>query len=267
MNLAKLLLTLLTITSLISMCGCIGGDNTTPSTTNTITHSTNTNEGAPPTHTTQASATSSQSDNPYYKAPPAWAVKYIPKEDKTEIHWCVTKINKIDWDMGLPMVMIGTPVAWSDYEAYSRYGSGIVPEGTTMIGNNTMIVANFLRGNNISWYKLPDEDKQWILNECIKVSKECYNWEVENIKGKEVLYGTSNYGITEDGKDIYIELIKNGYIYIPSILIKSYYDENGGIYYHNKDLKEKIDAQNYAKEHKLGVWSIDLSRLEVVEKY
>ncbi|EHP89660.1 thermonuclease family protein [Methanotorris formicicus] len=226
---------------------------------------------------------------------PFWAKEYLPK-----YHGYNYSIWKV-LDVKSPQTYQVEPIGGNDefYEKGKEYmnlkekakecGKDMPPYrldvfiGIIPLYNTTDAFAYFLRCNDINTYEIfLNESKKSkfykLYNESyLKIADVAYEWERDELIGRKLVYirywmdfkSCSNESepitlaslcIYDGGKDLTYELLKRGYAYLrPEVLEicnETQYPET------HEYLKKYVEAQEYAKEHKLGVWSIDLSELK-----
>ena len=240
MSIIRLLLTLITITSMISFSGCINEDNTT----NTITKSNEnpTNTGVINQNTHKTVSTNPDDYKSWIPGNPKIIQVGIVKEIDDEGRLVFT--NK---SMSVPIDIIdndkdGTGL-WSF--AHDEYN------GTPEVYYNKT--------------KYKKQYEQWH-----QLLKEIQEWENKNLIGKTVvyvIYPTGDYKILYNGgRELDKDLISKGYYYINpdsyDYITHAYIENNkinspaAGFYKHQIDL---YPLQEEAKKNKRGVWAIEFN--------
>jgi hypothetical protein len=218
---------------------------------------------------------------------PPWAGKYLPPDAKNYTYdiWKIIKVE--DDGLTCKAEFIGSNVKNRDYHPRMTYTKQLLIYG---MSPSKKTFNEFLRINGVDLYKVLTNDtlKQKYEEkymEYLKVCNESLKWERSELEGKELVMlmcwldsdkveNISNYPypgvywaiyvIYDDGKDFEYEVLKRGYSAHNEEYMKGFYQSAVANNYTETAnyLKKYLDAQEYAKEHKLGVWSIDLSDLK-----
>jgi len=300
MRVLKFFLIIFSIVGLVLCCGCTSegvskpvesdGEVKTPTTsvgTPTTTTTTSQETQTQTITTTTKEETKAENENSQAEGLPAWAKQYLPPDAKNYTYY-VWKVIKVEDDgITCKAEFIGS----NDKNIDKR--PGMVYTEQLLIYTRSpdkRDFNDFLKCNGVDLFKVLTNDtlKQKYeekYKEYLKICNESLAWERKELEGKELVVlmcwldcdkvkNISNYPnpgvygaiyiIYDNGKDYEYEVLKRGYGFGNEEYLKQLYQNALTNNYTETAnyFKKSIDAQEYAKEHKLGVWSIDLSDLK-----
>jgi endonuclease YncB( thermonuclease family) len=290
MKVWKLLLIGISILGVILSCGCMEGGSSSKQVEVQGHVTTTTSGGQTPTlkpttnEKVEGEKQTSQNSQVGGKLP-LWAEKYLPPDAKNYTY-NIWRIIKVENDgITCKAEFIESNIKNGDYHPEITYTVKFPFFGDAVIITPTKDGYNaFLKNMGVNLYKVLTNDtlKQKYeekYKEYLKIANDSLKWERSELEGKELVfiycpldvgkyYGMPAYWgwyiISNDGKDLKYEALKRGYTIINEKNMKGIYQNAIANNYTETAnyLKKYLDAQEYAKEHKLGVWSIDLSDLK-----
>jgi hypothetical protein len=296
MRVWKLILLGLSILGVVLCCGCVSENSGTGKQVEVQGQVTTTSGGgqtsnvATTNEKVEGEKQTSQNSQVEGKLPP-WAEKYLPRANRN-YSYSIWKILQIE-NNGVKCkaeFLRGCGFGYNSYHPNHVYEIDLVPSYASLTYPIKDTFNAFLKANGVNLFNVLTNDtlKQKYeekYQEYLKIANESLKWENHELDGKELVILTcwldsnkveniSNYPypgvflawyvIYDNGKDLTYEALKRGYAFCNEKYLKGFYQSAVANNYTETAnyLKKYLDAQEYAKEHKLGVWSIDLSDLK-----
>jgi len=213
---------------------------------------------------------------------PPWAGKYLPNDDRG-YNYTIFKVNTLKSHIVFQGELI--------YSNYPNMGAFKAENGdykvlfwddaTPLLPSQKMF-NTFLKVSGINVFKVLSNETlkkkyEEKYQKYLEISNQALAWEKKHLEGKTYVvifypldvgkYGgyPADTAVIQlcDGEDIAYQLLASGYGFVGPISLSNYevsklYNFTETRQYYEHYLK----AEEYAKEHKLGVWSIDLSDLK-----
>jgi hypothetical protein len=213
---------------------------------------------------------------------PPWAEKYLPNDNRG-YNYTIFKINTLKSHIVFQgdLIYSNYPNMGAFKAENGEYKVLFWDDATPLLPSQKMF-NTFLKVNGIDVFKVLSNETlkkkyEEKYQQYLEISNQALAWEKNHLEGKTYVvifypldvgkYGgyPADTAIIQlcDGEDIAYQLLANGYGFVGPMSLSNY--EASKLYNFTETrqyYEHYLKAEEYAKEHKLGVWSIDLSDLK-----